>query len=73
VDATWIVELYRTGSLSTVLYDRVKHAWLDDCGRVLVIAQYINGTSGPHRYAVWRTERLDWYRMVRSRDAKEGR
>lgn len=66
MDRTWIVELYRVGSLSTIRYERVKHAWWDDAGRILVIAQYIDGASGPHRYVAWPRERVDWYRMERA-------
>lgn len=66
MDRTWIVEVYRVGSLSTIRYERVKHAWWDDCGRIFVVAQYVEGTEGPHRYMVWPREKIDWYRMERS-------
>lgn len=65
-DRSWILTLYRAGSVSTVRIERVKHCWTDDDGRILVIAQYDSGVSGSHHYLIWRTARLDWWRMERS-------
>lgn len=65
-DRTWIVELYRDGSLSTILLERVKHVWTEDSGRLLIVAQYDIGHSGSHHYSVWRTAKLTWWRMKRT-------
>ena len=55
------ITLYRDDSTTPVVYERVKHFWYENGGRVLVIA-YLVGTSGAHDYVHWPVKRFTWFR-----------
>lgn len=66
MDRSWIVEIYRVGSLTTIRLERVKHAWLDALATVLTVAQYDDGVAGSHHYLVYPMTLVDWYRLSRT-------
>lgn len=66
MDRSWIVVLYRAGSLSTIRIERVKHCWLDANNTVLRIAQYDEGCDGTHHYITYPVAMLDSWREERT-------
>jgi hypothetical protein len=62
---TFHVTLYREDSVTTVLYERVKHTFWTANGSVLVIAQYAEDGSGRHEYIHWLREHLCWFKVRR--------
>ena len=55
------ITLYRDDSTTPVVYERVKHFWYENGGKVLVIAYFV-GDGGSHDYVHWPVERFAWFR-----------
>jgi hypothetical protein len=62
---TFRVTLYREDSVTTVVYDRVKHTFWTAGNTVLVIAQYADDGSERHSYIHWLREHLCWFKVER--------
>lgn len=60
----WRVSLYRDDSETTVVLERVKHAFLTGGNTILTIAQYAD--DGSHHYINWPLSRLCWWRIERA-------
>jgi hypothetical protein len=65
VRRTFRVTLYREDSVTTVVYERVKHTFWTAGNTVLVIAQYADTESDHHSYIHWLREHLCWFKVER--------
>lgn len=59
----WLVKIYRDDSVTTVVYDNVKHAFWMAGDTVLCIARYAD--DGSHYYIHWPRERVAWFTSER--------
>jgi hypothetical protein len=59
----WRVSIYRDDSVTTAVYENVKHAFWTSGNTVLTIAQYAE--DGSHHYIHWPRERFCWYKVER--------
>lgn len=56
------ITLYREDSTTKVIFRDVKHIFWTADRSVLVIAQYIDITTGAHHYIHWPRERFCWFK-----------
>lgn len=60
----WRLSVYRDDSETTVVFERVKHAFMTCGNTVLTIAQY--NDDGSHHYINWPRERVCWWKLERA-------
>lgn len=59
----WRLSLYRDDSETTVVIDRVKHAFMTAGNTILTVAAY--ASDGSHFYINWPRERVCWWKLER--------
>lgn len=60
---TYKVSIYRDDSITTVVYDNVKHCFWTSGNTVLTLAVY--DKSGEHYYIHYLRENVRWYKIER--------
>lgn len=60
----WRLSIYRDDSETTVVVDRVKHAFMT-CGNTVLTAA-VWAQDGSHFYLNWPRERVCWWKLERS-------